>query len=156
MARPPGTGRRSRPSPPRTCGSLRAESPSQPPEAVSLLGQPLVAEVLAPDDAARMEAQLADARAAVEAADAVYTDVWTSMGQEEESAKRLRLFPPYQVNESLIAHANPDAIVLHCLPAHRGEEITDGVADGPHSRLWDQAENRLHAQKAILEWCLAG
>ncbi len=90
---------------------------------------------------------------AVEAAtgaDALYTDVWTSMGQEAEAQKRLQLFPPYQINIELLAHARPDAIVLHCLPAHRGEEITDAVADGPNSRLWDQAENRLHAQKALL------
>jgi ornithine carbamoyltransferase len=72
------------------------------------------------------------------------------MGQEAERAKRLRIFPPYQINEALMAQAPSDAIVLHCLPAHRGEEITDGVADGPQSRLWDQAENRLHAQKALL------
>jgi ornithine carbamoyltransferase len=93
---------------------------------------------------------------AVASADALYTDVWTSMGQEAESAERLRVFPPYQVNEGLLAHAKRDAIVLHCLPAHRGEEITNGVADGPQSRLWDQAENRLHAQKALLVRLLTG
>jgi ornithine carbamoyltransferase len=87
---------------------------------------------------------------AVEGADAVYTDVWTSMGQETEASERQRLFPPYQVNQRLLSHASPEVVVLHCLPAHRGEEITDEVADGPHSRLWDQAENRLHAQKALL------
>lgn len=91
-----------------------------------------------------------DPALAVRGADAIYTDVWTSMGQEAERAKRLRIFPPYQVNEALMAQAPSDAIVLHCLPAHRGEEITDGVADGPQSRLWAQAENRLHAQKALL------
>jgi ornithine carbamoyltransferase len=72
------------------------------------------------------------------------------MGQEEESAARRAVFPPYQVNQTLLKHANPDAIVLHCLPAHRGEEITDEVADGPQSALFPQAENRLHAQKGIL------
>jgi ornithine carbamoyltransferase len=87
---------------------------------------------------------------AVRGADVVYTDVWTSMGQEEESARRLQVFPPYQVNEELVAQANGDCIVMHCLPAHRGEEITDAVADGPHSVLFQQAENRMHAQKAIL------
>lgn len=92
---------------------------------------------------------------AVRGADVVYTDVWTSMGQEEESARRLRVFPPYQVNEELVAQAKDDCIVMHCLPAHRGEEITDAVADGPHSVLFQQAENRMHAQKAILARLLA-
>jgi ornithine carbamoyltransferase len=92
---------------------------------------------------------------AVRGADVVYTDVWTSMGQEEESARRLQVFPPYQVNEELVAQANEDCIVMHCLPAHRGEEITDAVADGPHSVLFQQAENRMHAQKAILVKLLA-
>lgn len=87
---------------------------------------------------------------AVAHADVIYTDTWTSMGQEEESAKRREIFPPYQVHEALVASAPRHAIVLHCLPAHRGEEITDAVADGPHSRLFQQAHNRLHAQKAIL------
>lgn len=87
---------------------------------------------------------------AVTDADIVYTDTWTSMGQEAEQAKRAAVFPPYQVNSSLLAHARPDAIVMHCLPAHRGHEITDEVADGPQSALFDQTENRLHAQKGIL------
>jgi ornithine carbamoyltransferase len=91
-----------------------------------------------------------DPAEAVRDADVIYTDVWTSMGQEEETARRLQVFPPYQVNESLVAQAKADCIVLHCLPAHRGEEITDDVADGPHSVLFQQAENRMHAQKAIL------
>ncbi|MGB0387092.1 MAG: ornithine carbamoyltransferase [Ardenticatenaceae bacterium] len=91
-----------------------------------------------------------DAVEAVTGVDAIYTDVWTSMGQEAESQKRKHIFPPYQVNEALLAHAAKDAIVLHCLPAHRGQEITDQVADGAQSRLWDQAENRLHAQKAVM------
>lgn len=92
---------------------------------------------------------------AVRGADIIYTDVWTSMGQEEETAQRLQIFPPYQINQELVSQANDDCIVMHCLPAHRGEEITDEVADGPHSVLFPQAENRLHAQKAILVRLLA-
>jgi ornithine carbamoyltransferase len=91
-----------------------------------------------------------DVRAAVSGADAVYTDVWASMGQEAEAARRRRVFEPFQVNEALFAQAAPDAIFLHCLPAHRGEEVTDGVMDHPRSVVFDQAENRLHAQKALL------
>jgi ornithine carbamoyltransferase len=93
---------------------------------------------------------------AVTDADIVYTDTWTSMGQEAEQAKRAAVFPPYQVNDSLLAHARPDAIVMHCLPAHRGYEITDEVADGPQSVLFAQAENRLHAQKGILALLMSG
>ncbi len=96
-----------------------------------------------------------DPVAAVTGADVIYTDVWTSMGQEAETEQRLKIFPPYQVNSELVAHANPEAIVMHCLPAHRGEEITDEVADGPQSKLFPQAENRLHAQKGILALLLA-
>jgi ornithine carbamoyltransferase len=92
---------------------------------------------------------------AVSGADVVYTDVWTSMGQEAETAERLKLFPPYQVNGALLARAKPETIILHCLPAHRGEEITDEVADSPHSLIFQQAENRLHAQKGILALLLA-
>jgi len=91
-----------------------------------------------------------DVKAAVAGADVVYTDVWASMGQEDQAQERARIFQPYQVNQELIAQAKPDVIAMHCLPAHRGQEITDGVCDGPHSVLWDQAENRMHAQKAIL------
>jgi ornithine carbamoyltransferase len=94
---------------------------------------------------------------AVAGADVIYTDTWTSMGQEEETRKRLKLFPPYQVNERLVAASGKDdVIVMHCLPAHRGQEITDEVADGPHSVLFDQAENRMHAQKAVLALLLGG
>jgi ornithine carbamoyltransferase len=83
--------------------------------------------------------------------DVLYTDVWTSMGQESEREERLRVFPPYQVNRDLVARTgNDDVLVMHCLPAHRGEEITDAVADGPNSVLFPQAHNRLHAQKALL------
>lgn len=92
---------------------------------------------------------------AVAEADVIYTDVWTSMGQEEETAVRLQVFPPYQLNQQLISYAKSDCIIMHCLPAHRGEEITDAVADGPNSVLFPQAENRMHAQKAILVRCLA-
>lgn len=92
----------------------------------------------------------ADPVEAVTDAQVVYTDVWASMGQEDEAQERARVFAPYQVNRTLLAWACADAIVMHCLPAHRGQEITDEVADGPQSVLWDQAENRMHAQKAIL------
>ncbi len=97
-----------------------------------------------------------DPRAAAHEADVLYTDTWTSMGQEEESERRARIFPPYQINAELLALAAPGAGVMHCLPAHRGQEITDEVADGEQSWLWDQAENRLHAQKAVLVRLLQG
>lgn len=88
-------------------------------------------------------------RAAKEA-HVIYTDVWASMGQEESAQDRVPVFQPYQVNEQLLTYADPEAIVLHCLPAHRGEEITDEVMEGQQSRIWDQAENRMHVQKALL------
>jgi ornithine carbamoyltransferase len=87
---------------------------------------------------------------AVAGAQAVYTDVWASMGQEDEAAEREKIFAPYQVNEALFAHAAPDAVFMHCLPAHRGSEVTAAVIDSPQSIVFDQAESRLHAQKAIL------
>ncbi|MEO0935053.1 MAG: ornithine carbamoyltransferase [Cyanobacteria bacterium J06641_2] len=83
-------------------------------------------------------------------ANILYTDVWASMGQEEEADDRMPIFKPYQINQELLSFADPNAIVLHCLPAHRDEEITNDVIEGEHSRVWDQAENRLHAQKALL------
>jgi ornithine carbamoyltransferase len=95
-----------------------------------------------------------DPQAAVDGSDVIYTDVWASMGQEEQHDERVRVFQPFQVNEELVGKAALDAIVMHCLPAHRGEEITDGVIDGPRSVVWDQAENRLHTQKALLLWLL--
>lgn len=97
-----------------------------------------------------------DPAIAVQGADVIYTDVWTSMGQEVEREERLAVFPPYQVNAALLAQAKPGVLVMHCLPAHRGEEITAEVADGPHSIIFDQAENRMHAQKAILALYLGG
>ncbi len=98
---------------------------------------------------------LRDPYEAVDGADVIATDTWTSMGQESDGRDRLTPFRPYQVNAKLLGAAAPGAIVLHCLPAHRGEEITDEVMDGPHSAVFDQAENRLHAQKALLAWLLA-
>jgi ornithine carbamoyltransferase len=94
--------------------------------------------------------QLRDPHEAVKGAQVIYTDTWTSMGQEAESKKREQVFPPYQVNARLVSEAAPDAIIMHCLPAHRGQEITDEVADGPQSVLFPQAHNRMHAQKAVL------
>jgi ornithine carbamoyltransferase len=91
-----------------------------------------------------------DPHEAVKKAHVIYTDTWTSMGQEEETAKREKVFPPYQVNAQLVSEADKDVIVMHCLPAHRNHELTDEVADGPHSVIFQQAHNRLHAQKAIL------
>ena len=95
-----------------------------------------------------------DPEAAVSGADCVVTDTWVSMGDEATQANRHNLLKPYQVNARLMAKANPDAIFMHCLPAHRGEEVTDEVMDGPQSVVFDEAENRLHAQKGILTWCL--
>jgi len=91
---------------------------------------------------------------AVNNVDVIYTDTWTSMGQEEEAKKREKVFPPYQVNQDLISHADREVIVMHCLPAHRGQELTDEVADGQHSVIFEQAHNRLHAQKGILAYLL--
>jgi ornithine carbamoyltransferase len=95
-----------------------------------------------------------DPEKAVKGADCVVTDTWVSMGDEASMANRHNLLQPYQVNARLMAKANPDAIFMHCLPAHRGEEVTDEVMDGPQSVVFDEAENRLHAQKGILTWCL--
>ncbi len=96
-----------------------------------------------------------DPKSAVDGADVVYTDTWVSMGQEKDSASRVKVMKPYQVNQKLVEKANKYAIVMHCLPAHRGQEITDDVADGSHSVIFPQAENRLHMQKAILVRLLA-
>jgi ornithine carbamoyltransferase len=98
---------------------------------------------------------LQDPHEAVRGANVIYTDTWTSMGQEEETEKREKVFPPYQVNTALVSEADPDVIVMHCLPAHRNQELTDEVADGPHSVIFPQAHNRMHAQKALLVKLLA-
>jgi len=98
-------------------------------------------------------AVLDDPREAVAGADAVVTDTWVSMGQKGEEERRA-LLTPYRVDAALMAGARPDALFMHCLPAHRGDEVTDEVMDGPNSVVWDEAENRLHAQKGILAWCL--
>jgi ornithine carbamoyltransferase len=97
-----------------------------------------------------------DPREAVRGAHVVNTDVWASMGQEEEQAERARAFQGYIVNEKLMETASPDAIFLHCLPAHRGEEVSEGVIEGTQSRVWDEAENRLHVQKAIMATLMGG
>jgi len=95
-----------------------------------------------------------DPKEAAAGADVLYTDVWASMGQEAEPVERELVFPQYRIDQETVARAAPDVIVLHCLPAHRGHEITDEVIDGPHSAVWDQAENRLHTQRALLLWLL--
>ena len=95
---------------------------------------------------------LHDAKAAVDGVDAVFTDTWVSMGDSDHDA-RVAAFEPFQVDEPLMSRAADHAVFLHCLPAHRGEEVADSVIDGPRSRVWDEAENRIHAQKAVLAWC---
>ena len=107
------------------------------------------AEAIAADTGSKI-AITHDAKAAVEGAHALYTDVWASMGQEDSAQSRIPIFEPYQINDAAMAIADPSAIVLHCLPAHRGEEITEAVMEGSQSRIWDEAENRLHAQQALL------
>ncbi len=114
---------------------------------------PEIAKKTGADLAAKSGAKityLRDPHAAVKHAQVIYTDTWTSMGQEDEAAQREKVFPPYQVNAKLVSEADKDVIVMHCLPAHRNHELTDDVADGPHSAIFPQAHNRLHAQKAIL------
>jgi ornithine carbamoyltransferase len=99
---------------------------------------------------------LTDPHAAVAGADAIYTDAWASMGQEHEAGERARIFPPYQMNDELVTGAAPHAVFMHCLPAHRGEEITDAIIDSERSVVFDQAESRLHVQKAILYLLMGG
>jgi ornithine carbamoyltransferase len=114
---------------------------------------------LARQDAAAAGTQVLvtnDPKEAVEGASAVYTDVWASMGQEAEAQKRLEAFKGWTVDSALMSLARKDAVFLHCLPAHRGEEVAAEVADGPQSRIFDEAENRLHVQKAILLWAMGG
>ncbi|MCP5326375.1 MAG: ornithine carbamoyltransferase [Oceanospirillaceae bacterium] len=96
-----------------------------------------------------------DAREAVKGADLVATDVWASMGQEQEQEQRVKVFAPYQVSPALMDHANKDAVFMHCLPAHRGEEVSHDMLDDPRSIVWDEAENRLHVQKALMEFLMA-
>jgi ornithine carbamoyltransferase len=113
------------------------------------------AKRIAKQTGARIEV-LTDPHAAVSGVDAIYTDAWASMGQEQESAERAKVFPPYQVNRELMSEAAPHAAFMHCLPAHRGEEVTDEVMDGEQSVIFEQAENRLHVQKSILYILLGG
>jgi ornithine carbamoyltransferase len=113
------------------------------------------AKKIAKQTGARIEL-LTDPQAAVAGVDAVYTDAWASMGQEQEAEERARIFPPYQVNAALMAEAAPHAVFMHCLPAHRGEEVTDEVMDSDNSVVFEQAENRLHVQKSILYLLLGG
>ncbi len=132
------------------CAKLGANFTLASPEGYDLAAKALViGEKFAAESGSTIHL-LRDPHEAVAGANVIYTDTWTSMGQEEEARKREQVFPPYQVNEALVAEAAKDVIVMHCLPAHRGQEITDAVADGPHSKLFPQAHNRLHAQKAIL------
>ena len=132
------------------CTKLGAHFTIATPEGFELSESPITfARTFASESGSQL-AFLHDPREAVKDAHVIYTDTWTSMGQEMEAKKREAVFPPYQINASLVDLAQPDAIVMHCLPAHRGQEITDEVADGPHSALFQQAHNRLHAQKAIL------
>src|SRR5246500_5060132 len=113
------------------------------------------ARKIAKQTGARMEF-LTDPHAAVAGVDAVYTDAWASMGQEQQVAERAQIFPPYQVNRALMAEAAPHAVFMHCLPAHRGEEVTDEIMDSEQSVIFEQAENRMHVQKAILYLLLGG
>ncbi len=132
------------------CSKLGAHFTVASPEGYELPTAPVeIARQIATETGSNIKL-LRDPQEAVQGAQVIYTDTWTSMGQEEETKQRERVFPPYQVNKDLVAKADPNVIVMHCLPAHRGQEITDEVADGPHSALFPQAHNRLHAQKAIL------
>jgi ornithine carbamoyltransferase len=132
------------------CTKLGANFTLASPEDYDLSPQAVeLGEKFAKDSGSRISL-LRDPHEAVKHAHVIYTDTWTSMGQEAESKKREAVFPPYQVNAGLVAEADSQVIVMHCLPAHRGQEITDEVADGPHSVLFPQAHNRMHAQKAVL------
>jgi ornithine carbamoyltransferase len=136
------------------CAKLGANFTLASPEGYDLSPQALeIARKFAARSGSRI-CLLRDPHEAVRGAHVIYTDTWTSMGQEAEAKKRELVFPPYQVNTGLVSEADRDVIVMHCLPAHRGQEITDEVADGPHSALFPQAHNRMHAQKSILVWLL--
>lgn len=132
------------------CAKLGMNFTIASPEGYDLPPKTVLQAQQAADESGASIRQLRDPHEAVRDAQVIYTDTWVSMGQEEEAKKREKVFPPYQVNAQLVAEADPSAIVLHCLPAHRGQEITDEVADGPHSAIFQQAENRMHAQKSIL------
>ena len=137
------------------CARLGVDYTISTPEGYELPAKAVaVAQELAQDTGAEIQ-QLHDPSAAAHDAHVIYTDTWVSMGDEAEANERRQVFTPYQVNEDLVSAADSSAIVMHCLPAHRGEEITDEVADGPHSVIFQQAENRMHAQKAILVTLLA-
>jgi ornithine carbamoyltransferase len=139
-----------------TCACLGSSIRVATPEAYGPNPQ-IVAEARAIAAETGAEIQLlTDPHEAVAGADAIYTDAWTSMGQEKEERKRAQIFPPYQVNVDLMAEAAPHAVFMHCLPAHRGFEVTDAVIDSPQSVVFEQAENRLHVQKAILYLLLGG
>lgn len=114
---------------------------------------PPAGEIAASQAAGALVRVTEDPHAAIAGADVVVTDTWVSMGDTDREA-RLAAFPPYRVDEAIMQRAKPDAMFLHCLPAHRGEEVTDAVIDAPHSAVWDEAENRIHAQKAALLWCM--
>ncbi len=132
------------------CGLLGANFTIASPEGYELDEKALeIGKKMARQSGSRVMV-LRDPHQAVKDAQVIYTDTWTSMGQEEEARIREQVFQPYQVSAGLVAEADPEVIVMHCLPAHRGQEITDEVADGSHSALFQQAHNRLHAQKAIL------
>ena len=118
-------------------------------------GYEINADLVGKIDSARVKV-FADPMDACRGADLVTTDVWTSMGFEAENEERMRDFADWQVDTEMMGIARPDALFLHCLPAHRGEEVTEDVIDGPQSVVWDEAENRIHAQKAILNWCFRG
>jgi ornithine carbamoyltransferase len=137
------------------CAKLGANFTIATPEGFELNRQPVeVAKKFAAESGSKIT-ELCDPHAAVRDAHVIYTDTWTSMGQEAETKKREAVFPPFQVNQALVEEARKDVIVMHCLPAHRNHELTDEVADGPHSVIFPQAHNRLHAQKAILVKLLA-
>lgn len=137
------------------CAKLGANFTLSSPEGYDMLPAAIEIGQKFADDSGSKLAFIRDPHTAVAKANVIYTDTWTSMGQEAETEKRKAVFPPYQVNQKLINEADKDVIVMHCLPAHRGQELTDEVADGPHSVIFPQAHNRLHAQKAILAKLLA-
>jgi ornithine carbamoyltransferase len=137
------------------CAKLGANFTLAAPEGYDLNPEAIALARAIAEDSGSTLLFVRDPHEAVTGADVIYTDTWTSMGQEAETEKRRQVFPPYQVNGQLVSEAAPGALVMHCLPAHRGEELTDDVMDGPQSVVFPQAENRLHAQKAILAFLLA-